>query len=69
MLNEQRQALVDARKESLTIQGRFLAELIAAYATYEDPSQGFDQFTASEILQRSCRCARLSSRLARALLA
>ena len=53
MLNEQRQALVDARKESLTIQGRFLAELIAAYATFEDPSEGFDQFTASEILQRS----------------
>lgn len=53
VLNEQRQALVDARKESLTIQGRFLVELIAAFATYEDPNQGFDQFTASEILQRS----------------
>ncbi|MBW3617174.1 MAG: sensor histidine kinase [Proteobacteria bacterium] len=53
VLNEQRQALVDARKESLTIQGRFLAELIAAYATFEDPAQGFDQLTASEILQRS----------------
>jgi hypothetical protein len=44
---------VDARKESLTIQGRFLAELIAAFATYEDPSQGFDQFTAADILQRT----------------
>lgn len=53
MVNEQRRALVDAREESLTIQGRFLVELIAAFATYEDPSQGFDQFTAADILQRS----------------
>lgn len=53
VLNEQRQALVDARKESLTIQGRFLAELIAAFATYEDPAMGFDEFTAADVLQRS----------------
>jgi two-component system sensor histidine kinase ChvG len=53
VVNEQRRALVDAREESLTIQGRFLVELIAAFATYEDPSQGFDQFTAADILQRS----------------
>jgi two-component system sensor histidine kinase ChvG len=53
IVNEQRRALVDAREESLTIQGRFLVELIAAYATYEDPSFGFDALTASEILQRS----------------
>jgi two-component system sensor histidine kinase ChvG len=53
VVNEQRRALVDAREESLTIQGRFLVELIAAYATYEDPALGFDALTASEILQRS----------------
>lgn len=53
VLNEQRQALVEARKESLTIQGRFVAELIAAFATSEDPSLGFDQFTAADILQRT----------------
>ena len=53
VLNEQRRGLVDARQESLTIQGRFLAELIAAFATSEDPSLGFDQFIAADILQRT----------------
>jgi two-component system sensor histidine kinase ChvG len=53
VLNEQRQALVKARMESLTIQGRFLAEQIAARATFEDPTQGFDEFEAAAILQDS----------------
>ena len=53
VVNEQRQALVDARKESLTVQGEFLAELMAQFATYEDPSEGFDQFRAA----RSCSAA------------
>jgi two-component system sensor histidine kinase ChvG len=53
VLNEQRRGLVNARMESLTIQGRFLAELIAAFATDEDPSRGFNEFTAADILQRT----------------
>ena len=52
-VNEQRQALVTARKESLTIQGQVLANLIAEEATSEDPALGFDPFVAADILRLS----------------
>ncbi|MDP8917150.1 MAG: sensor histidine kinase [Pseudomonadota bacterium] len=52
VLNEQRQALVNARKESLTVQGQFLAEILADQATYDIEGVGpaLDQFAAGEVL-------------------
>jgi two-component system, OmpR family, sensor histidine kinase ChvG len=53
VVNEQRQALVGARKESLTVQGEFLAELIAQFATVGEPAPALDSYAAAQILQRS----------------
>ena len=52
-VNEQRQALVNARKDSLTLQGTFLAELMAQVATYEDPTRGLNRYDAALVLQRA----------------
>jgi two-component system sensor histidine kinase ChvG len=53
VLNEQRQALVDARKESLTLQGRFLAELLADAATMDVDGVGptMNPFLAADVLR------------------
>lgn len=54
VLNEQRQALVNSRKESLTVQGRFLAELIADRGTIDalDASgPKLDQFETADVLR------------------
>jgi len=54
VLNEQRRGLVDARKESLATQGRFLAELLAQFATEDAPDGSgprLDPFLAGDILR------------------
>jgi two-component system sensor histidine kinase ChvG len=51
-LNEQQQGLVNARKESLTVQGQLIAELTARAATSGEPRPTFNPFTAAEILRR-----------------
>lgn len=52
VLNEARRGLVEARQESLTVQGQLIAELIALSATRGEPEPAFSPFTAAEILQR-----------------
>ena len=53
VVNERQQGLVRARVESLTVQGRFLAEVLADRATYGEPEPTFDPFAAGDELQRS----------------
>jgi two-component system sensor histidine kinase ChvG len=52
-VNERQQGLVRARVESLTVQGRFLAEVLADNATYGEPEPSFDPFAASDELQQN----------------
>ena len=52
-VNESQQGLVKARVESLTVQGRFLAEVLAQRATYGEPEPTFDPFAAGEELQQN----------------
>ena len=53
VVNERQQGLVRARVESLTVQGRFLAEVLAERATYGEPEPTFDPFAAGDELQQN----------------
>ena len=53
VVNERQQGLVRARVESLTVQGRFLAEVLAKNATYGEPEPTFDPFAAGDELQQN----------------
>ncbi len=51
VLNEFRQGLIQARTDSLRIQGEFMDELLTLNATTGDPEPSLDAETASELLQ------------------
>jgi two-component system sensor histidine kinase ChvG len=51
VLNEFRQGLIQARADSLRIQGEFMDELLTLNATSGDPEPSLDAETASELLQ------------------
>ncbi|MGZ3363363.1 MAG: ATP-binding protein [Caulobacteraceae bacterium] len=51
VLNEFRQGLIQARTDSLRIQGQFMDELLVISATRGDPEPSLDAETASQLLQ------------------
>ena len=51
ILNELRQGLVNARLESLAIEGEVIANVIDQYATVGDPEPKLEEDTASNVLQ------------------
>jgi two-component system, OmpR family, sensor histidine kinase ChvG len=51
VLNEFRQGLIQARTDSLRIQGEFMNELLAINATQGDPAPSLDANLASQLLQ------------------
>jgi two-component system sensor histidine kinase ChvG len=52
-LNEFRQGLIDTRKDSLTIQGQLIANVIAEMATQGEPEQGLEPGKALLAFQKS----------------